>query len=66
MAESLLLTVIGGWLGFLAATYGLPILKATLPTDLPRLADVAVDNLVLAFTALLTAVTGVVSDYCRC
>jgi len=60
MAESMLLTVIGGWLGFLAATYGLPILKATLPTDLPRLADVAVDNLVLAFTALLAAVTGIV------
>ena len=60
MAESMLLTVIGGWLGFLAATYGLPILKAALPTDLPRLADVAVDNLVLAFTALLAAVTGIV------
>jgi putative ABC transport system permease protein len=60
MTESVLLTIIGGTLGFLAATYGLPILKATLPADLPRLADVTVDNRVLAFTALLAGVTGIV------
>jgi len=60
MTESVLLTVIGGALGFLAATYGLPILKATLPSDLPRLADVTVDNRVLAFTALLAVATGIV------
>ncbi len=60
MTESVLLTVIGGTLGFLAATYGLPILKATLPADLPRLADVTADNRVLAFTALLATVTGIV------
>jgi putative ABC transport system permease protein len=60
MTESVLLTVIGGTLGFLAATYGMPILKATLPADLPRLADVTVDNRVLAFTALLAGATGIV------
>ena len=60
MTESVLLTAIGGTLGFLAATYGLPILKATLPADLPRLADVTVDNRVLAFTAFLAGSTGIV------
>jgi len=60
MTESVLLTAIGGALGFLAATYGLPILKATLPSDLPRLADVTIDNRVLAFTAFLAAITGIV------
>ena len=60
MTESVLLTAIGGILGFLAATYGLPILKATLPADLPRLADVTIDNRVLAFTAFLAGLTGTV------
>jgi len=60
MTESVLLAVIGGALGFLAAIYGLPILKATLPADLPRLAEVTVDHQVLAFTGLLAAVTGIV------
>src|SRR6267143_1127002 len=60
MTENVLLTVMGVILGLLAANYGLPILKATLPADLPRLADVTVDHRVLTFAALLATVTGIV------
>jgi predicted permease len=58
--ESVLLTMLGGGLGLCAAVYGLAILKATLPVDTPRLADVTVDGRVLLFTALLAVLTGLV------
>jgi putative ABC transport system permease protein len=60
VTESVLMSVIGGALGLVAAKYGLSILKAMLPADLPRLADVAVDTRVLLFTALLSILTGIV------
>jgi putative ABC transport system permease protein len=60
VTESVLMSVIGGTLGLVAAKYGLSILKAMLPADLPRLADVAVDTRVLLFTALLSVLTGIV------
>jgi predicted permease len=58
ITESLLLSVLGAALGLSLAFYGLSALKATLPADTPRLADVAVDSRVLIFTALLAAFTG--------
>jgi putative ABC transport system permease protein len=60
VTESVLMSVLGGALGLGAAKYGLSILKAMLPADLPRLADVAVDTRVLLFTALLSVLTGIV------
>jgi putative ABC transport system permease protein len=60
VTESVLMSVLGGALGLAAAKYGLSILKAMLPADLPRLADVAVDTRVLLFTALLSVLTGIV------
>jgi predicted permease len=59
MSESVLTSLIGGALGLAAARYGLSILKSMLPADTPRLADVAVDTRVLAFTALLSILTGI-------
>jgi putative ABC transport system permease protein len=60
VTESVLISVIGGALGLVAAHYGLTVLKAMLPADLPRIADVAVDTRVLLFTALLSILTGIV------
>ena len=60
ITESVLLAVLGGALGLCAAVYGLPILKTTLPADMPRLADVTVDGHVLTFTVLLAVLTGLV------
>jgi predicted permease len=58
-AESLLVAVIGGALGLVFAG-GLLHVAGGLPLDIPRLDDVRLDDAVLAFTAILTAVTSVV------
>jgi predicted lysophospholipase L1 biosynthesis ABC-type transport system permease subunit len=60
ITESVLLSLLGGALGMGVAAGGLSILKATLPGDTPRLADVALDGQVLAFTAVLAILTGVI------
>jgi putative ABC transport system permease protein len=59
VSESLLLAVVGGALGLLVASYGLSILKSTLPADMPRIADVTVDSRVFVFTAVLSILTGI-------
>ena len=59
ITESVLLSLLGGAFGLGVAVGGLSILKATLPADTPRLADVALDGQVLAFTAVLAILTGV-------
>jgi len=58
VTESVLLSVLGAVLGLGIAYYGLSALKSTLPADTPRLASVAVDSRVLAFTAILAIFTG--------
>jgi predicted permease len=60
LTESVLLSVLGGALGLAVAVFGLSTLKATLPSDMPRLADVGTDAHVLGFTALLAILTGVI------
>jgi putative ABC transport system permease protein len=60
ITESVLLSVLGGALGLAVAVYGLSVLKGTIPPDTPRLADVTLDGHVLAFTALLAVLTGVI------
>jgi putative ABC transport system permease protein len=58
MTESVLIFALGGALGLLGARYGLTALKATLPADIPRLAEAVIDTRVLLFTALLSIFTG--------
>jgi putative ABC transport system permease protein len=60
LAESLVLALLGGLLGVSLASVAIPVLVRYLPTDLPRTAEVAVDGRVLAFTTLLSLLTGVV------
>jgi predicted permease len=60
ITESVLLALLGGALGLGVAVGGLFLLKATLPPDTPRLADVALNGQVLGFTALLAILTGVI------
>ena len=60
ITESVLLSLLGGALGIVVAMGGLSIMKASLPPDTPRLADVALDGQVLAFTAVLAILTGVI------
>jgi putative ABC transport system permease protein len=60
LTESVVLASLGGLLGLVFAGAGLSVLKATLPADTPRLAEVQIDWRVLAFTATLTVLTGLV------
>jgi predicted permease len=60
VTESVLISVLGGAVGLVAARYGLTVLKTMLPADMPRLTEVTVDMRVLIFAALLSIVTGIV------
>ena len=58
LTESLLLGLTGGVLGALAGTWGVTALKNLAPDGTPRIDEVSVDGRVLAFTAALSVVTG--------
>ena len=59
MTESVLLSVAGGAVGVLLAWWGLKVLVALHPANVPRLDEVHPDGRVLAFTAALSVATGV-------
>src|SRR6185503_5420080 len=61
LTESLLLAVIAGGVGVLAAYWTLPALLALAPPGLPRLQEVRVDRLVLAVAAGLATLTGILA-----
>ncbi len=61
VAESLLLSAAGGALGLALASFGLPPLVALLADRLPRAAEIRVSVPVLAFTTLVSALTGVLA-----
>jgi len=60
LAEGAVLALAGGLVGLLLASWGLRLLVAANPADLPRLAEVGVDGRVLAFTLVTALVAGVV------
>ena len=60
LTESLLLSLIGGTLGLLLALWGVDLLVAFGPADLPRVKEVAIDGRVLGFTFAISLVTGIV------
>ncbi|HEX8161824.1 MAG TPA: ABC transporter permease [Pyrinomonadaceae bacterium] len=60
LTESLLLAVFGGGLGLLLAMWGVDLLAAAAPADIPRVAEVGLDARVVLFTLFVTLATGVV------
>ena len=60
LTESVLLAAVGGALGLLVAVWGVDALVQLSPSSLPRLQAVGVNSSVLAFTAALSIVTGVI------
>ena len=63
LVEGLVLGVGGGAAGFLAAMYGVDALVAAFGTALPRASEIAVDTRVLAFTAAIAMLTGIVAAF---
>jgi putative ABC transport system permease protein len=59
LTESVMLAVCGGAVGLMLAYWGVAALVALKPSSLPRLAEIAVDGPVLAFTAGLSVFTGI-------
>ena len=61
LAESLLLSTLGGALGVALAWWTLPAILARAPVDLPRLDEVRLDARVLLFTAFVSGMAGLLS-----
>jgi putative ABC transport system permease protein len=57
--ESVLLAIAGGLLGLVVAHWGVQLLIALAPSDVPRLDTVGVDLSVVAFTFSICVITGV-------
>jgi len=60
LTESLVLSLCGAAAGLLLATWGVAALQQAAPTNIPRLASIAIDVPVLIFTLLTALATGVV------
>jgi predicted permease len=60
ITESLLLALAGGGLGLLLALWGLDLLVASIPEGVPRAAEIGLDVRVLAFTAAVSMLTGII------
>ncbi|MGH9581946.1 MAG: FtsX-like permease family protein, partial [Bryobacteraceae bacterium] len=59
LAESFTLSFAGGVLGILIATWGVRVLPAILPADLPRQQGIGINTLVLLFALAVTAAVAV-------
>jgi putative ABC transport system permease protein len=60
LTESLLLSALGGAAGLLLAMWGMDLLVAAIPADVPRTGEIGLDKYVLLFTAVVTTLTGVI------
>jgi putative ABC transport system permease protein len=57
--ESMVLVLLGGLLGLVFAVVAVPVIVRYLPADLPRASEIAVDGPVLAFTSIVSLLTGI-------
>src|SRR5882762_1509183 len=60
LTESVLLAVAAGALGVLLAYAGMPLLTVLTPANLPRSENVAIDGRVLAYTFVVSVLTGII------
>jgi putative ABC transport system permease protein len=60
LTENILLSVIGGMLGLLLALWGVELLLALGPENIPRLKEINIDYRVFGFTFALSVITGIV------
>jgi putative ABC transport system permease protein len=59
LTESVMLSAAGGAVGLLLAVWGVDLLVAISPNNIPRFAEIKLDNHVLGFTAAISLLTGV-------
>jgi putative ABC transport system permease protein len=60
LVESVVLSLAAGAVGLLLATWGMHVLLALAPADIPRLESVALDGPVVAFALTLSLLTGII------
>jgi putative ABC transport system permease protein len=60
LTESVALAAIGGACGWLLAVWGVDLLVAMSPENIPRLHEIGVDRQVLAFTLIISLLTGII------
>ncbi|HXT64704.1 MAG TPA: ABC transporter permease [Pyrinomonadaceae bacterium] len=60
LVESLLLGLTGGGLGLILANWGIAVLVAASPANIPRVEQIRLDGRVLVFTLLVSSLTGIV------
>jgi putative ABC transport system permease protein len=60
LTESMLLALLGGVLGLLLAFWGVDLLLAISPGNIPRTDEIGIDTTVLGFTVLITLLTGII------
>jgi putative ABC transport system permease protein len=60
LCESVLLALIGGGLGLIVASFTTSALSKLASSAIPRMEDVAIDRTVLAFTFIVSVLTGIV------
>jgi predicted permease len=58
LTESVVISAAGGFFGLIVTAIGLKILLALAPADLPRLDEIRINTVVLAFTLVLSVGTG--------
>jgi predicted permease len=59
LVEAVTLSVVGGLLGLLLASWAIDLLLALQPRGIPRLREVGIDSTVLAFTFLVSIAVGI-------
>jgi putative ABC transport system permease protein len=59
LVEAVTLSVVGGLLGLLLASWAIDLLLALQPGGIPRLKEVGIDGVVLAFTLLVSIAVGI-------
>jgi putative ABC transport system permease protein len=60
MVENLILAIAGGAIGLILTAYAVDLLVASSPSGVPRLHEIALDGRVIAATALVTIIVGLV------